>query len=1117
VKKSFAFCAGVLFLSAVCLWAQSTAQISGRVTDATSAAVPGAEVKATQTATGQIRTVETGVDGGYVLASMPVGPYRVEISKQGFSTFVQTGLELQVSTNPTVDAVLKVGAVTEQVQVEANVTQVETQSTSIGQVIDNKRVLEMPLNGRNPLELVVLAGMANLPGNGAINNVRNYPTIVISVAGGQGGNTAMYNLDGALHEDPYNNLNLPLPFPDALQEFKLETSALPPQYGFHSGGAVNAITKSGTNQFHGDLFEFLRNGNLNARNFFAPRRDTLKRNQFGGVIGGPVIKDKVFFFGGYQRTSQRSDPGALTAFVPTQTMLGGDFTALASGACQQNRPVTLSAAQGFVGNVLPATRLNSVALNIAKTIPPSADPCGRVQYGYVDNQDEDLVALRGDWQVSDKHTVFARYVSGNLNVASSFDGKNPITINQYGVHDFNYSVALGSTYLITNAIVNSFRIAASRTTVVKLDDKYGSLKDFGANVTEVGGKVLFANVTGGGGFTIGSTAAVPGKAYTGPNWSLSDDVSWSKNSHQIQFGGTAYRRVMNYWSGVNAVGSINFNGTVTGLGLADFLTGNAVSFNQGTNYGMRLRQYYYALYVQDSWKLTRNFTLNYGLRWEPYLSNENITGQVNHFDQALFDRGFQSKVMLNAPKGLAFAGDPEYACGNKYNCDSWAKFFPRVGFAWDPTGRGKMTIRAAYGLFGDRLHQFFPNQMSFGPPNGNSVTLANVNLSNPWANYPGGDPVPRLVGYNPTLVHASPNAEFPTSGAYVRFNQEDYKPMYVHQWNLSVQRQIKTWLLTANYIGNSSIHLGTSEPGNPAKFLGLGACTLQIADPSGTVTPRSFTTCSTTANQNQRRLLYLQNPAAGQYYSGIGFYDPGGTGSYHGLYLSVNSRLGKNVSILANYTWSHCISDIYDQQTGSGGVSPFNNRRGARSNCAGADRRQVFNASIVAETPRFQRTWVRRAASGWQLAPIVTIRSAQFFSIVPGTDRALTTEPAQTVNLARPDGIYPANQSVNQWINPAAFSLPDLGTYGNLGLNNLKGPGSVQINLALSRNFTVREGWSFQLRGEAFNLPNHLNAAVPVNSMASSTFGQILSDVSGNNGLNPGNQRILQIVAKFVF
>jgi hypothetical protein len=262
----------------------------------------------------------------------------------------------------------------------------------------------------------------------------------------------------------------------------------------------------------------------------------------------------------------------------------------------------------------------------------------------------------------------------------------------------------------------------------------------------------------------------------------------------------------------------------------------------------------------------------------------------------------------------------------------------------------------------------------------------------------------------------------------------------------------------------------------------------------------------------------LQNPSAGQYYAGIGYYDPGGTGSYNGLYLSVNSRLGKNVSILANYTWSHCISDIYDQQTGSAGVSPYGNRRGARSNCTGADRRQVFNTSIVAETPTFQNNWMRRLGSGWQVAPIITLRSAQFFSIIPGTDRSLTTEPAQTVNLTRPDGIYPANQSVNQWINQSAFGLPDLGTYGNLGRNNIKGPSSIQVNLAVSRNFKVREGWSFQLRGEAFNLPNHLNAATPQNSLANAnTFGQILSDISGNNGLNPGNQRIIQLAGKFVF
>jgi len=314
----------------VIVWGQGgTAQINGIVRDSSGLSIPGAEVKAIQTATEAMRTVRTGPDGSYVLTNLPVGPYRIEVSKEGFSTFEQSGMTRQVDANPTLDLVLAVGATSEHVVVEANAALVETRSTGIGNVIDNQRVIEMPLNGRNPVELVVLNGMASLPGNGAINNVRNYPNVVISVAGGQGGNTIMYLLDGSLHEDPYNNLGLPLPFPDALQEFKLETSALPSQYGYHSGAAVNAVTKSGSNQFHGDLFEFVRNGDLNARDFFAISRDTLKRNQFGGVVGGPIKKDKLFFFGGYQRTTQRSDPAQRQAFVPNAQMMSGDFTTLA--------------------------------------------------------------------------------------------------------------------------------------------------------------------------------------------------------------------------------------------------------------------------------------------------------------------------------------------------------------------------------------------------------------------------------------------------------------------------------------------------------------------------------------------------------------------------------------------------------------------------------------------------------------------------------------------------------------------------------------------------------------------------------------------------------------------
>ena len=326
-----------LLLGCASAWAQqSTAQINGVVHDASGLSVPGAEIKATQTATGLVRTTVSNPDGAYTLTSLPIGPYLLEFSKNGFNKYVQSGVQLQVDSNPTVDATLKVGSVSESIIVEANASLVETHNTNIGQVVDSQRVSEMPLNGRNPIELVFLAGMATYPGNGAINTVRNYPTVVVSVAGGQG-NGLSYLLDGANYQDPYNNLSLPLPFPDALQEFKVETSALPAQYGFHAAAAVNAVTKSGTNEFHGDLFEFLRNGDLNARDYFATSRDTLKRNQYGGVVGGPIKKDKLFFFGGYQKTTQRSDPAQQSAFVPTPTMLSGDFTAVASAGLQRQQ------------------------------------------------------------------------------------------------------------------------------------------------------------------------------------------------------------------------------------------------------------------------------------------------------------------------------------------------------------------------------------------------------------------------------------------------------------------------------------------------------------------------------------------------------------------------------------------------------------------------------------------------------------------------------------------------------------------------------------------------------------------------------------------------------------
>jgi hypothetical protein len=1109
-------------------WAQGTAQISGSIKDQSGAVLPGVEITVTQTATGAKRTTVSNETGNYVLASLPIGPYMMEAGLPGFRTYLQSGIVLQVDDRPEINVVLQVGQTSEQVEVQANATLVESRTTAIGQVVTNQQVAEMPLNGRDPHELIFLAGMANNPGQGSMNSVRNYPTVVVSVAGGNGDGVS-YLLDGSIWQDPYNSLSMPLPFPDALQEFKVETSARPAEYGFHATATVNAVTKSGTNNFHGDLFEFVRNGDLNARDAFALKRDTLKRNQFGGTFGGPIVKDRLFFFGGYQRTSLRSDGVQNTAFIPTPAALAGDFTDLASPACNRGRQITLPASLGFVNNKISPSALNQVAVNVAKTFPVSNDPCGRTLYGLVANQDEDLVVSKVDYTISAKHSIFGRFMLGNLLQGSTFDGKDPLSINTYGFKDYDYGFNLGSTYLIGNNIVNSLRIAANRTNIVKLVDNYKNWNALGANVSPLAGNVI-AISTNNNAFTIGGGAASPGAQHNGPMPSVVEDLSWIKGAHQLGFGGAIFQQRLNYWSGVNAVGTATFDGSTTGLILGDFLLGRPVTFAQGTNYGFYTRQFYDSLYAQDNWKLTPRLTLNYGLRWEPYLAPYNNRGENEHFDPALFAQNVHTQVFANAPNGLVFPGDPQYTSGKYINGPVWDKFYPRLGLAWDPEGKGRMTIRAGYGIYGDRAMMLAGTQMYFSAPFGNNVSVSGANLSDPWVSQ-GGNPLASLAALQGIGVYAH-SIPFPRFGTYVTTDMQNFHPVYMNQWNFSVQRQIgQDWLLTANYLGNSTIHMITNENINPAVYIpgvgdANGNCTYNGQTVPYTVSPGAA--CSTVTNQQSRRVLSLLNPAQGQYYAGIGTIDDGGTASYEGLNLSAQKRLSNNFSASANYTWSHCISDVYQDNPTATGVAPPNNRRQFRSNCLGIDVRHLFSMNAVATTPKFSNTALRVLGSNWQVAPILVMKSAQFFNVFAGTDQALTTVANQPPNLVNSGAIYPEHQTANSWISRSAFAPAAAGTYGNLAYNSLKGPGVFQLNLALSRNFIIRERQTIQLRAEAFNLPNHVILAVPGYSAAvtqrsgtlgltAPNFGQITSDISGNNGLTSGDYRVIQLALKWLF
>ncbi|MGH2400201.1 MAG: carboxypeptidase regulatory-like domain-containing protein, partial [bacterium] len=366
----------ILLLTSTLAWApafaeasagkQATAEMSGTVRDESGAVLPGVTVTATQTDTGFTRTVVTDGTGAYVMPNLPTGPYRLEVSLQGFRTYVQTGIVLQVAATPTINAVLAVGNLEETVSVEAAAPLVDVRSAGISEVVENERILELPLQGRQVTDLIVLAGAAVQTGSASNRSMQG--GVAVAVAGGQSFGVA-YLLDGAMHNDPQNNLNLPLPFPDALQEFSVATSGLSAQHGMHSGAAVNAVTKSGTNSLHGNVFEFLRDKRFNATDPFAGigpdgkrKDDGLQRSQFGGTLGGPIMRDTLFFFGGYQGTSIRQTPSANISYVPTAAMLAGDFTDFASPACNGGRQVTLRAP--FVSNRVSPALFSPAAVNM---------------------------------------------------------------------------------------------------------------------------------------------------------------------------------------------------------------------------------------------------------------------------------------------------------------------------------------------------------------------------------------------------------------------------------------------------------------------------------------------------------------------------------------------------------------------------------------------------------------------------------------------------------------------------------------------------------------------------------------------------------------------------------
>ncbi len=1114
---------------------QATAQISGTTRDQSGAVLPGVEVTATQNDTGISRMTITNEAGYYVLPNLPLGPYKLEASLPGFRTFVQTGIVLQVNDRPTINIVLEVGQVAERVEVQANAGLVETRSLSVGQVMETSRIVELPLNGRNAQELMLLGGgavQAGLPGGSYGGTSR----ILISSAGALGISMET-SLDGIRHIDTFDGYPMLFPFPDALAEFKTEIGGTTAQQWKQS--QASAVTKSGTNDFHGDLFEFVRNDLFNARQYFATTGSTLKRNQFGGTIGGPVMKNKLFFFGGYQGTLLRQDPANNRAFIPTAAMLAGDFTAFASPACNVGRQITLRAP--FVNNRIDTALLDPVALKVSARLPKTDDPCGQIIFGKRTVNNENQFVSRIDYQASDKHSVFGRFLAGTFYQPSSFQfTPEDILTTGTTTHSHSYAFTAGNTYLISPTTVNSARLSFTRNVRWDIFDSYFNMSELGSKVYDgYPGKI--ATITVNSGFTLPTGPSQPATQL----YQLADDVSMTRGTHQFGFGGrVSHSRVV--FRGSDVVPSFTFNGAQYGLGLADFLLGAPSAVVQNNLNTIRTRQNNLSLYAQDTWQSKRNLTISAGLRWSPVLpqvDTQRPVPFVENFDINRFKQGLRSTVFLNAPPGLLFAGDPGFKQSWNHSANNpkgdvwnpfWNIFVPRIGLAWDVRGDGRTSVRASYGI----SYEEYPAETRLGTQSGMSpygklsrILVPAGGLDDPWRTFPGGNPFPFYV---------SKDMLFPAGGDYMP-EEANLTPTYVQTWNLSLQREVTPGtLVSASYIGTQMVHAQGTIPLNLATYIpgvgdANGRCFL-----NGQLTPVQVNpgaACSTVANTQDRRQLSLLNPAFKNEIGRLGMRDNGGTQNYHGTVVSVKHRLSRGIAVDANYTLSHCIGD-YTGRSNTGYGSSVDqsytdpkNRRLDRGNCD-VDQRHNFNFTGLAETPKSSNRMINALGSGWRLSGIyrryttgslnaantatgvrtITLGPPGAAQITGGlaVDQCLCDLNNQRPLLVLPNALYldRSGRPGTQWLNPSAFSLQPVGTLGNMGRNTLELPTTWQFDMALARTFRLREMQTVEFRVEAYNVPNRFRVGLINTTLTSAQFGRILT------ALDP---RILQFALKYAF
>lgn len=1047
-----------------CLFGQSTALLTGTVLDPSGAVVPQAKVTCSNMETGLTHSMETDAHGLFRFPALPVGTYAVTAAHAGFTPQRQSGVLLVTGHSVDLTIRLKLGKASQTVEVHAPTQEIQLTSSELQSSIQSKSMRDLPLNGRNPLQLTYLT-----PGTISTQNQNEGEVgwqganLQLAVDGNRGTDNN-FELDGVSFTDLNGGTAPILPNPDALEEFTVKSSNFgASQVG--AGATVQFTTRSGTNQFHGEAFEFLRNDVLDARNYFGRGpRIPFKRNQFGGTFGGPIVHNRTFFFGSYQGTRQVGGANPSVAAPPTAAERTGDFT----GFHTIYDPLT---GQPFPDNQIPGTRFDPVAVKLLKYMPLPNQPGGKFTATPRTNQDDDQALARIDDNLTSRDHLFGRYFYDRFSFESSSAYRDFYTKVEFR----NQSFVISDTHTFTPNFLMVAAFAYSRFPRARQPVTPTTMQALGANVPPTqSGLPVPMNVRLGSYGNFSASGYLPIRPQT---WEYRTDFTWSHGKHMLQFGLDVLRKEEWGFNGSLVGGEWYYNGqrtaepSVKGTGdaFADFLLGLPSRFRQSAMSPNDSVATEWMPWVEDNWKILPTVTLNLGLQWAPWFPATNRSARSEGFAE-----GRQSVLAPNAPKGIIFAGDPGVP-GSIFGND-WNNIAPRIGFAWNVDGSGNTVVRSAYGIFFRPLPYNLQRFQEGAGDQSLTFDLSNpFSTADPYGNIPGGSPFP----WTPPTAEDLKDYIFPVPYSASAFGLNTHSS-YVQEWNLAVQRQLfRNTGITLAYVGNHMVKGVGAREGNPAVY-GPGA---------------------TLKNIDERRPFYP--------IGSLTLVDSWQYSNYNGLQFIVKTHEQNGLTMLGNYVYSKCMDNDSDTAGDTMGIHQHDlNLDYARCDF---DTTQAGNVSLVYDLPRIATLhgFANELVNNWHASTILSLQTGFPYSVWAGLDNSLlgptNNDVADKIGpSARPSGANP----VDEYFNTAAYVPNVIGTVGNSGRNSLTSPSSVTWDLGILKNFPITERFHTQFRFEAFNLLNHPNFDTPDNTLTDHTFGELTTAES---------PRVLQFAMKLMF